>query len=177
MLACMPNLFSRVWFFASLWTVACQAPLSMGFSRQEYWSGCHALLQRIFLTQGLNLDLLHLLHWQVGSLPLVPLGKPLCWPTCYLIKIWAQASPPSIVAVPLWVSKFESKVRTWISSEKSVIPLAVLWFWSMFREHPKMGEGLDKLQIIFKGLSVFRDGGKRLRDIPVVLNYMRCYNI
>ena len=24
---------------ATLWTVACQAPLSMGFSRQEYWSG------------------------------------------------------------------------------------------------------------------------------------------
>ena len=23
----------------TLWTVACQAPLSMGFSRQEYWSG------------------------------------------------------------------------------------------------------------------------------------------
>ena len=31
--------FSRVWFFATLWTVARQAPLSMGFSRQEYWSG------------------------------------------------------------------------------------------------------------------------------------------
>ena len=31
--------FSRVWLFATLWTVACQAPLSMGFSRQEYWSG------------------------------------------------------------------------------------------------------------------------------------------
>ena len=29
---------------------------------------CHALLQRIFLTQGLNLSLLSLLHWQVGSL-------------------------------------------------------------------------------------------------------------
>ena len=25
--------------FATLWTVACQAPLSIGFSRQEYWSG------------------------------------------------------------------------------------------------------------------------------------------
>ena len=25
--------------FVTLWTVACQAPLSMGFSRQEYWSG------------------------------------------------------------------------------------------------------------------------------------------
>ena len=31
--------FSRVQLFATLWTLACQAPLSMGFSRQEYWSG------------------------------------------------------------------------------------------------------------------------------------------
>ena len=31
--------FSRVWFFATLWTVAYQAPPSMGFSRQECWSG------------------------------------------------------------------------------------------------------------------------------------------
>ena len=30
---------SRVRLFATLWTVAHQAPLSMGFSRQEYWSG------------------------------------------------------------------------------------------------------------------------------------------
>ena len=35
-----------------------QVPLSMGFSRQEYWSGCH-FLQQVFLTQGLNLGLLH----------------------------------------------------------------------------------------------------------------------
>ena len=31
--------FSHVQLFASLWTIACQAPLSMGFSREEYWSG------------------------------------------------------------------------------------------------------------------------------------------
>ena len=31
--------FSHVQLFVTLWTVACQAPLSMGFSRQEYWSG------------------------------------------------------------------------------------------------------------------------------------------
>ena len=31
--------FSRVRLFATVWTVARQAPLSMGFSRQEYWSG------------------------------------------------------------------------------------------------------------------------------------------
>ena len=33
------KLLSRVWLFATLWTVAHQAPPSMGFSRQEYWSG------------------------------------------------------------------------------------------------------------------------------------------
>ena len=33
------KLLSRVRLFATLWTVAHQAPLSMGFSRQEYWSG------------------------------------------------------------------------------------------------------------------------------------------
>ena len=30
---------SRVWLLATPWTVACQAPLSVGFSRQEYWNG------------------------------------------------------------------------------------------------------------------------------------------
>ena len=36
-----------------------QAPPSMGFSRQEYWSGLHFCLQGIFLIQGLNPGLLH----------------------------------------------------------------------------------------------------------------------
>ena len=36
---CVLSCFSRVQLFANLWTVALQAPLSMGFSRQEYWSG------------------------------------------------------------------------------------------------------------------------------------------
>ena len=38
--------------------------------------GYHALLQGIFPIQGLNLHPLRLLHWRVGSLPLVPFGKP-----------------------------------------------------------------------------------------------------
>ena len=37
--ACMLSHFSSVQLFAMLWTVAHQAPLSMGFSRQQYWSG------------------------------------------------------------------------------------------------------------------------------------------
>ena len=48
--------FSRVRLFVTLWTVAPQAPLSVEFSRQEFWSGLHALLQGIFLTQGSNLS-------------------------------------------------------------------------------------------------------------------------
>jgi len=35
----MISCFSRVQLFVTLWTVALQAPLYMGFSRQEYWSG------------------------------------------------------------------------------------------------------------------------------------------
>ena len=37
--------------------------------------GCHAILRGIFPTQGSNPSLLHLLHWQAGSLPLAPLGS------------------------------------------------------------------------------------------------------
>ena len=37
--ACVLSRFSHVWLCVTLWTVALQAPLSMGFSRQGYWSG------------------------------------------------------------------------------------------------------------------------------------------
>ena len=73
---CRPSSFSRVQLFATLWTVACQAALSMGFSRQKYWSGLPALFQGILPTQGSNPRLLHLLHWQADSLPLCHLGSP-----------------------------------------------------------------------------------------------------
>ena len=63
-------------FGMQAWTVVDHSPLSMEFSRQEYWKDRHFLLQGIFPTQGLNLCLLHLLHWQVNSLPLHHLGSP-----------------------------------------------------------------------------------------------------
>ena len=47
--------------------------------------GCHALLQGIFPTQGSNLCLLNLLHWQADSLPLAPHGKPIA--EFYLLAI------------------------------------------------------------------------------------------
>ena len=51
--------------FVTPWTVAHQAPLSMGFPRQEYWSGLPFPTPGIFPTQGSNPHLLCLLHWQV----------------------------------------------------------------------------------------------------------------
>ena len=45
------------------------------FSGKNTGVGCHFLLQGIFQTQGFNPHLLHLLHWQAGSLPAEPPGK------------------------------------------------------------------------------------------------------
>ena len=50
--ACVLSHFSHVRLFATPWAVAHQAPLSMGFSRQEV--GCQTLLQGIFPTQGIE---------------------------------------------------------------------------------------------------------------------------
>ena len=69
------QLLSCVQLFAVPWTIARPVPLSVRFSRQEYWSGW-PFPQGILLTQGLNLCLLHLLHWQADSLLLSHLGSP-----------------------------------------------------------------------------------------------------
>ena len=50
--------------------------------------GCHALLQGIFLTQGSNPYLLCFLHWQVGSLPLVPPGVAWVYAPFALKPLW-----------------------------------------------------------------------------------------
>ena len=60
----------------TLWTVARQAPLSMGFSREEYWSGMQFPSLGVFPAQGSNLHLWHSLKRQVDSSPLCHLGRP-----------------------------------------------------------------------------------------------------
>ena len=67
--------FSCVRLFVTLWTVACQAPLSMGFSKQEYWSELPCPPPGDQSDLGIKPHLLCLLHWQAGSLPLVSPGK------------------------------------------------------------------------------------------------------
>ena len=51
--------FSHIQLFTTLRSVVHQAPLPRGFPGKNTGMGCHALLQRIFLTQGSNLGLLH----------------------------------------------------------------------------------------------------------------------
>ena len=66
---------SHVWFFGTPWTVAYQAPLSMGFSRQGYWSGLPFPSPGDLPNPGIELRSPKL---QVDSLPSDPLGKLLC---------------------------------------------------------------------------------------------------
>ena len=64
--------FSCVWLFVTPWTVTHLAPLSMGFSRQEFWSGLPCLPSRDLPKLGIQL-----MSRQMGSLLLAPTGKPM----------------------------------------------------------------------------------------------------
>ena len=119
---------SRVSLFATSWTIARQAPLSLEFLRQEYWSGLHFLFQGIFPTQRSDSSLLHLLPWQFASLLLSHLGSPSCgnieaeyfrgWPilrkTSFLVTLpvqftnkasstWKNSEPIHVVAGMTWL--------------------------------------------------------------------------
>ena len=79
------------------WTIAHQTPVSMGFSRQEYWNGLLCPPPGDLPDWGSNLHLLCLLHWQADSLPLVPPGKPntqydMC---AYLVCVCLLSNYPS----------------------------------------------------------------------------------
>ena len=78
--ACVLSHCRRVGLFATLWAVAGQIPLPMGFSRQEYWSGLPCPPPGDLPDAGINPSCLCLGHWQTGSLPLTLPGEPYCGP-------------------------------------------------------------------------------------------------
>ena len=75
---------------ATPWTVARQAPLSMGFPSKNTGVGCHFLLQEIFQTRGLNPRLFVSSALAGDSLPLSRLGIH----RSYLACLWLTARPP-----------------------------------------------------------------------------------
>ena len=85
--ACLLSCFNSVQLFATLWTVAAQDPLSLGFSRQEYWSWLPSPSPGDLSNPGSNPCISYFLHWQAGSLPLELPGKPLTHSSC-LVNIW-----------------------------------------------------------------------------------------
>ena len=98
--------------FSTSWTVAHQAPPSMKFPRQEYWSGCHFLLQGIFLTPGLNP---HPLDWQADSLPLSHPGN--------LKAILQTFRCPLGIPISLWIFDiFHLNLQTFLR-----FPNSILW--------------------------------------------------
>ena len=63
--ACMLSPFSCFWLFVTLWTIS-QAPLSMGFSRQEYWSGLLCPPPGDLPDPGIEPEFFfYFLHWQM----------------------------------------------------------------------------------------------------------------
>ena len=78
MLHCVcAQLFSRVSLFVTPWTVAHQTPLSMGFSRQEYWSGLPFPAPRDLPDPGIKRMSLVSPVLAGGFFTTVPPGKPL----------------------------------------------------------------------------------------------------
>ena len=128
--------------FATSWTVAHQAAPSMEFSRQEYCSGLHFLLQGILSKHGSNW---HLLHGQADSFLQCCLGSRVCvaaaaakslksCPTlCDPIDSSPPGSPvPGILQARIlkWVSISFSNAWRWkekVKSLSSVWLLATPW--------------------------------------------------
>ena len=100
----MLSFFSCVWLFATLWTIACQSPLSMGFPEQEYWSRLlfpspgdlpnqgiepgYTALQGIFFTLWATIIRVHWRDWcwswnsntlATWCRELTHLKRPWCW--------------------------------------------------------------------------------------------------
>ena len=76
MCACMVSLFSHVLLFVILWTAAHQASLSMGFSKQEYWSGLPCPPLGTLPDPGTELCLLCLMHCRRFFTTSSHLGSP-----------------------------------------------------------------------------------------------------
>ena len=101
--------FNRVWLFATPWTVAHQAPLSMRFSRQEHWDGSHAPSRGSSQSRDwdFNLSLLLLLQCRQVLYPLSHLGSPI--PMWIHICMYYGASlvaqlvknPPAMQEIPV----------------------------------------------------------------------------
>ena len=129
-------MFSCVWLFATPWTAAHQAPLSMGFPRGACpWDfpgkntrvGCDFLLQGIFPTQRWNPLYLHLLLRQADSWPLRHL-ESLFWWTCTDL----ESSPKLCISIAFYPTEIHICIFVWLhimpQNSKNEDDSIALWF-------------------------------------------------
>ena len=90
--ACLLSQFSRLQLFVTLWSVTCQAPLSIGFSRHEYWSGLPCLPPWDLPNLGIKPKSPASAALQVDSLPTKPPGKPQGEVTLYDFVVVLEAT-------------------------------------------------------------------------------------
>ena len=87
--------------------------------------GCHAFFQGIFPTYGSNPSSLCLLHWQTGSLPLVPPGKPPCLLSVQFSSVtqsWPTLCDPMDCSTPGLPVHHSSRSSPKLMSIESVMP-------------------------------------------------------
>ena len=123
---CILSHFSCVQLFATLWTVAFPTPL-LGLSDKNTRVYSHFLLQGIFLTQGKKL---HLLHWQVGSLPLLPPGEP-WWNHNHLMNIYLVPASLCmlfnlIVTFKIGIYTYRWEKKSWLRKIKPFVEVILL---------------------------------------------------
>ena len=126
--------FGCVRLFVTLWTVGHQAPLSMGFSRQDYWSGlsCPSPGDLADLEMGSNHHLLCLRHWQAGSLSLAPPGTTALKSLSYTFLFLNKKNYVFIYFWLCWVFSAASRLSLIVASKG----------YSLVSEHRHKSKGL-----------------------------------
>ena len=133
-----------------------QAPLSMGFSRQEYWSGLPCPPPGDLSHLGTEPVSFTFLHWQVGSSPLAPPSKPICW--MYSVTgimnflphpdaVNKGASRPFIFSstFKMW-SKEQQHRRLFCRCQRSTLEET----WVCSPRHPLLSTSLCLLKMVFR---------------------------
>ena len=145
-------MLSRFWLFVILWTVAWQAPLSVGFSRQEHWNGYPIPSPGNLPNPGIEPGFLAL---QMDSLPADLPGKPLL---CLSMDEWLNKCGISILYNPTqqskgtdyWYEQYPSGISRelcYVKKKKSKL-LHVFLKW----QHKRNGEKISSCQNIKEGV-------------------------